>query len=232
MHGVCHWWTGQSHHELEAFQTCHVSIQNHLPRNRLVCWYQASCSRGRMPSPCQCDLGYGALGRNKRRVQVCHNSSRSKDLAKHQNIHLSRTCEREQAKQTHRKEFQSKHDDRRTSWSNGRINRGTHGEEDEIYPLTIIEIAEAQKKDRNLKIYYKRNAKTPEKGMSFQLIEDKKVYLLFQIPRKLGISLQASFLLTNPIKVSSVDSWEVLMRFLLFSGLNKIVVEVAKNWTT
>jgi len=51
----------------------------------------------------------------------------------------------------------------------------THGEEDEIYPLTIIEIAEAQKKDRNLKIYYKRNAKTPEKGMSFQLIEDTKV---------------------------------------------------------
>jgi hypothetical protein len=27
----------------------------------------------------------------------------------------------------------------------------THGEEDEIYPLTKIEIAEAQKKDRNLK---------------------------------------------------------------------------------
>ncbi len=50
----------------------------------------------------------------------------------------------------------------------------THGEEDEIYPLTIIEIAEAQKKDRNLKIYYKRNTKTPEKGMSFQLIEDTK----------------------------------------------------------
>ncbi len=51
----------------------------------------------------------------------------------------------------------------------------THGKEDKIYPLTIIEIAEAQKKDRNLKIYYERNAKTPEKGMSFQLIEDTKV---------------------------------------------------------
>ena len=50
-----------------------------------------------------------------------------------------------------------------------------HGEEDEIYPLTIIEIAEAQKKDRNIKIYYKRNAKTPEKGMHFQLIENTKV---------------------------------------------------------
>ena len=31
----------------------------------------------------------------------------------------------------------------------------THGEEDKVYPLTIIEIAKAQKKDRNLKIYYK-----------------------------------------------------------------------------
>ncbi len=50
----------------------------------------------------------------------------------------------------------------------------THGEEEKNYPLTIIEIAEAQKKDRNLKIYYKRNAKTPEKGMSFQLIENTK----------------------------------------------------------
>ena len=51
----------------------------------------------------------------------------------------------------------------------------THGEEDKIYPLTIIEIAEAQKKDRNLKIYYKQNAKTPKKGMNFQLIENTKV---------------------------------------------------------
>jgi hypothetical protein len=50
-----------------------------------------------------------------------------------------------------------------------------HGEEDEIYPLTIIEIAKAQNRDRNMKIYYNQNAKTPEKGMSFQLIENTKV---------------------------------------------------------
>ncbi len=50
-----------------------------------------------------------------------------------------------------------------------------HGEEDKIYPLTIIETAKAQKKDQNLKIYYKQNAKTPEKGMSFKLIENTKV---------------------------------------------------------
>jgi hypothetical protein len=51
----------------------------------------------------------------------------------------------------------------------------TQGEEDKIYPFTIIEIAKALKKDQNLKIYYKRNAKTPKKGMSFQLIENTKV---------------------------------------------------------
>jgi hypothetical protein len=51
-----------------------------------------------------------------------------------------------------------------------------HGEEDEIYPLTIIEIAEAQKKDPKLKIYFEQNAKTPEKVMSFQLIENTKVF--------------------------------------------------------
>ncbi len=56
----------------------------------------------------------------------------------------------------------------------------THGEEDEINPLTVIEIAEAQKKDQNLKIYYKQNAKTPEKGMSFQLVENTKVLCSFQ----------------------------------------------------
>ncbi len=42
-------------------------------------------------------------------------------------------------------------------------------------PLTIIKIAKAQNRDQNLKIYYKQNAKTPEKGMSFQLIENTKV---------------------------------------------------------
>ncbi len=49
-----------------------------------------------------------------------------------------------------------------------------HGEENTIYPLTVIEIAEAQEKDRNLKIYNKQNAKTPEKGMSFSLLKTQK----------------------------------------------------------
>ena len=34
-----------------------------------------------------------------------------------------------------------------------------HGREEEIYPLTTIEIAEAQKKDRQLKTFYKNDVK-------------------------------------------------------------------------
>ena len=50
-----------------------------------------------------------------------------------------------------------------------------HKEEDEIYPLTIIEIAVAQRKDQELKVYYKKNAQLPQKDVCFHLIEDTKV---------------------------------------------------------
>ncbi len=50
-----------------------------------------------------------------------------------------------------------------------------HGEEDEIYPLTTIEIAEAQRKDQELKVYYKKNARMLKEDMCLQLIEDTKV---------------------------------------------------------
>ncbi len=40
----------------------------------------------------------------------------------------------------------------------------SHGKEDEIYPLTTIEIAEAQCKDQELKFYFKKNAPKPKKG--------------------------------------------------------------------
>jgi hypothetical protein len=50
-----------------------------------------------------------------------------------------------------------------------------HGEEEEIYPLTTIEIAEAQRKDQGLKVYYKKNARMPKKDMCFHFIEDTKV---------------------------------------------------------
>jgi hypothetical protein len=36
-----------------------------------------------------------------------------------------------------------------------------HKEEDEIHPLTTIEIAEAHTKDQELKVYFKKNTKMP-----------------------------------------------------------------------
>jgi hypothetical protein len=50
-----------------------------------------------------------------------------------------------------------------------------HKEEDEIYPLTLTEIADAQRKDHELKVYFKKNRKMPQKDMGFHLIEDIKV---------------------------------------------------------
>ncbi len=38
-----------------------------------------------------------------------------------------------------------------------------HKEEDEIYPLTLTEIADVQHKDQELKVYFKKNAKMQEK---------------------------------------------------------------------
>jgi hypothetical protein len=49
------------------------------------------------------------------------------------------------------------------------------GEEDETYPLTTKEIAEAQRKDRGLKVYFKQNAITPKEDIHFQLVEDTQV---------------------------------------------------------
>jgi hypothetical protein len=50
-----------------------------------------------------------------------------------------------------------------------------HEEEGEIYPLTVTKIADAQRKDRELKVYFKKNAKMPQKDIGFHLIEDIKV---------------------------------------------------------
>ncbi len=50
-----------------------------------------------------------------------------------------------------------------------------HGEEEEINPLTTIEIAEAQRRDQELKVYYNKNARMPKKDMCLQLVEDTKV---------------------------------------------------------
>jgi hypothetical protein len=50
-----------------------------------------------------------------------------------------------------------------------------HKEEDNIYTLTLTEIAEAQHKDRELKVYFKKNGKMPQKDICFHLIEDTTV---------------------------------------------------------
>jgi hypothetical protein len=50
-----------------------------------------------------------------------------------------------------------------------------HGEEEEIYPLTTIEIAKAQKEDQQLKIYYKNDVLTSNKDISFKIIDDTQV---------------------------------------------------------
>jgi hypothetical protein len=48
-------------------------------------------------------------------------------------------------------------------------------EEDKVYPLTLIEIADAQCKDQELKVYFKKNVKMPQKDIGLHLIEDNKV---------------------------------------------------------
>jgi hypothetical protein len=64
--------------------------------------------------------------------------------------------------------YTNKHDD----WN---LMFAHHEEEDEIYPLTLTVIANGQRKDRELKVYYKKNAKMPQKDICFHLIEDTKV---------------------------------------------------------
>ena len=94
----------------------------------------------------------------------------------------------------------------------------THGEEDEIYPLTIIEIAEAQKKDRILKIYYKRNAKHPRKEQVFNLLKTPKCFArktkwsfqhLYSTGPAVGITTTSSTLSTHVSKRQrdSVTNW-------------------------
>jgi hypothetical protein len=51
-----------------------------------------------------------------------------------------------------------------------------HEEEDKIYYFTLTEKEDAQRKDRELKVYFKKNVKKrPQKDMGLHLIEDTKV---------------------------------------------------------
>ncbi len=53
--------------------------------------------------------------------------------------------------------YTDKHDD----WN---LVFAHHKVEDEVYPLTLTEIADAQRKDQELKVYFKKNAKKATKG--------------------------------------------------------------------
>ncbi len=64
--------------------------------------------------------------------------------------------------------YTNKHDD----WN---LVFAHHKEEEAVYPLTLTEIADAQRKDQELKAYLKKNALMPQKDMGIQLIEDTKV---------------------------------------------------------
>jgi hypothetical protein len=64
--------------------------------------------------------------------------------------------------------YTDKHDD----WN---LMLADHKEEEEIYPLTLTEIAGAQHKDPELKVYFKKNAKMPQKDTGLHLIKDTKV---------------------------------------------------------
>ncbi len=64
--------------------------------------------------------------------------------------------------------YTNKHDD----WN---LVFAHHEEEDKVYPLTLIEIADAQRNDQELKVYFKKNAKMPQKDIGLHPIEDTKV---------------------------------------------------------
>ncbi len=64
--------------------------------------------------------------------------------------------------------YTDKHDD----WN---LMFAHHKEEEEVYPLTLTEIAVAQRKDQELKAYFKKNTTMPQKDIDIHLIEDTKV---------------------------------------------------------
>ncbi len=55
-----------------------------------------------------------------------------------------------------------------------------HKEEDKIYPLTLTKIADAQHKDQELKVYFKKNAKMPQIICVFILLKTPKCYAKMQ----------------------------------------------------
>jgi hypothetical protein len=64
--------------------------------------------------------------------------------------------------------YTDKHDD----WN---LVFAHHEKEDKIYPLTLTDIADAQRKDQELNVYFRKNATMPQKVIGLYLIEDTKV---------------------------------------------------------
>jgi hypothetical protein len=64
--------------------------------------------------------------------------------------------------------YTNKHDD----WN---LVFAHHKEEEKVYPLTLTEIADSQRKDQELKAYSKKNAIMQQKDIGLHLIEDIKV---------------------------------------------------------
>ncbi len=64
--------------------------------------------------------------------------------------------------------YTDKHDD----WN---LVFAHHIEEEDVYSLTLTEMADAQRKDQELKAYLKKNAIEPQKDIGLHLIEDIKV---------------------------------------------------------
>jgi hypothetical protein len=52
-----------------------------------------------------------------------------------------------------------------------------HEEEDEIYPITLKEIADAQRKDQELKVYFKKNAECHKRIYAFILLKTQTCYV-------------------------------------------------------
>jgi hypothetical protein len=65
--------------------------------------------------------------------------------------------------------YTNKHDD----WNLVFVH---HKEEEEVYPLTLTEVADAQRKDRELKAYFEKNAIMPQKDMVSSLLRTSKCY--------------------------------------------------------
>jgi hypothetical protein len=66
--------------------------------------------------------------------------------------------------------YTNKHDD----WN---LVFAHHKEEDDIYPLTLIKIADAQRKDQELKVFYKKMHKCHKRMYVFILLKTQKCYV-------------------------------------------------------